>query len=406
MKSNFLDARDGKLMIEELKSGLLAAYQQKFNENPEWMAFSPGRVNLIGEHIDYSGGHVLPCALNMGNLGALGPRDDGRLAFYSLNYAGIGVIEIDREPLLLDMRDHWSNYPKAMLSSLEKLGFDLESGFNLAIYGNIPSGAGLSSSASVAVLTGVLLRAYYGFELSQVDLALAAQRAENEFIGLNCGIMDQYAVACSEENRALLLNTGSLEAISVPLNFAEYELLICSSNKRRGLAGSAYNERRASCEEALADLRRVRPELTCLCELRPEEFNELESAIKDPIAKRRARHAVAEEARTLAAYEALNQGDVMRFGQLMTASHLSLRDDYEVSCREVDILVESALAEEACAGSRMTGGGFGGCTVSLIKASEVEEVVARMAESYYRETWKKAEFYLVGAAPGARMIDV
>lgn len=389
----------------DFKAELLKMFSEKFGGEPEVLAFSPGRVNLIGEHIDYNGGHVFPCALTIGNWGAARRRQDGRLRFFSLNFMGIGVIEIDEAPLVNDARDHWCNYPKAMIHTLREAGFDIKGGMDFMLYGNIPAASGLSSSASVELLTGVIVRELWQLAVDSEKLALLAQKAENEFIGVNCGIMDQYAIAMGKADSAMLLNTSNLDCRYAPLHLEDYVLVIASSNKKRGLSHSAYNERRSECEEALADLQKAKPGLKHLCELEPEEYKLLEPQIKREVCRKRARHAVLEEARTLAAFEALQRSDLRTMGDLMTASHESLRDLYEVSCRELDTLVELALEDKDCLGSRMTGAGFGGCTVSLLKKEAAERFITRVGEAYKTRIGWAADFYIVVPGDGAKILE-
>lgn len=388
--------------MEALLKELKICFRERFGADPDVFGWAPGRVNLIGEHIDYNGGHVFPCALTLGTAGAVRRRTDGILRFYSLNFKGIGTIEMRDGLLENDPRDHWSNYAKGMLQVLRAAGHSVDGGFDLMMNGNIPTASGLSSSASVEVLTGVLLRELYHLPLSNEEIALLAQKAENEFIGLNCGIMDQYIIACGLENRAMLLDTAALKSSFAPLELGDYRLLISSSNKKRGLSHSAYNERRAECEEALRDLQTVNSQWKNLCAVTPAEFEEASGAIKREICRRRARHAVYEEERTKEAFQALEDGNLVRFGALMTRSHASLRDLYEVSCRELDVLVELALADPSCLGARMTGAGFGGCTVSLVKKEQAEALIKRIAHSYEQTFGWAADFYLVVAGSGAR----
>lgn len=380
------------------------AFLEKYKREPELWAFAPGRVNLIGEHIDYNGGHVLPFALDIGTYGALAPRADGQLNFYSLNFRGIGVISMTLNDLKYDQRDHWTNYMKGMIVTFAKHGLHLEHGFDLVMRGNIPNSSGLSSSASVELLMAVLLRQLLGAELSQEELALWAQEAENDYIGVRCGIMDQYAIACGLQDRALLLDTATLACEAVPIELERYQLLIACSNKKRGLAASAYNERRQQCEQALADLQRRRPELKHLCELSEAEFAELADVITDPVCRRRARHAVSEEARTIAATAAMRAKRWQELADLMSASHASLRDDYEVTGLELDTLVAAAMAQPGCIGARMTGAGFGGCTINLVERTAIPYFCRQVGERYSETCHLQADFYPVTVGAGARLL--
>lgn len=388
------------------KESMSKEFYERFDARPDLAAFAPGRVNLIGEHIDYNGGHVFPCALSLGTAGMIRRTEQPRLRFYSRNFRGIGVIEMDRTALDYDQRDHWSNYPKGVLKLLMDEGLRFEGGLDVLYDGNIPPASGLSSSASVEVLTAVLLRGLFDLSLSNQDIALLSQRAENEYIGVNCGIMDQFAIAMGKKDQAILLDTASLEHHYAPLNLEDYVLIIASSNKKRGLGSSAYNERRAQCEEALRIFQKERPELQYLCELDMEAYEALAPLLTDLVIAKRAKHAVSEEARTLAAYEALSQGDLPRFGDLMCASHVSLRDDYDVSCRELDVLVEASMDVKGCLGSRMTGAGFGGCTVSLVHQDSQERFIEDVGAAYLAQIGYAADFYPVKAGEGAGLVTL
>ena len=366
--------------------------------------FAPGRVNLIGEHTDYNGGHVFPCALTLGTVCAVRLRDDRRLRLYSLNFPEAGVVEtdIDRETTLPG--GCWANYPLGVVRAFAAAGFIADRGFDAVFYGNIPAGAGLSSSAAIEVLTGAALRGLFGFGLDGVALAKLGQRAENDFVGLQCGIMDQFASAMGRRDHAIFLDTATLEYRYAPLKLTGVHILIVNSTVKHALAGSAYNQRRDECRRALEALRSARPGLPSLGALTQEEFDALAGAIPDPVCRKRARHAVCENARTVAALAALERGDLADFGRLMNESHVSLRDDYAVSCPEVDALAEIAWACPGVLGGRITGGGFGGCTVNIVSDAAAEEFSARIKSEYARATGHTAEIYTVAAGDGAREI--
>ena len=366
--------------------------------------FAPGRVNLIGEHTDYNGGHVFPCALTLGTACAVRLRNDRALRLYSLNFPDAGVIEttLDRaEPL---PGNCWANYVLGVLRAFAEAGHRPDRGLDAAFLGDIPAGAGLSSSAALEVLVGTALKALFDFPVSATEVALLGQRAENEFIGLSCGIMDQFASAMGKRGCAIFLDTETLECSYAPLRLDGTRLLIVNSMVKHALAGSAYNDRRAECERALAALRAVRPALPSLGALTPEAFDALAEAIRDPVCRRRARHAVYENARTVAAFDALQRGALDDFGALLNASHRSLRDDYEVSCPELDALAALAWDSPGCLGARMTGGGFGGCTVNLVSGGAAEKFKETIRRAYREKTGLEPQIYTVSAGDGAREI--
>ena len=383
---------------------LLDAFRARFGGDMPRVFFAPGRVNLIGEHTDYNGGHVFPCALTLGTCCAARLRSDRALRLFSLNFLDAGVVETDvdrTEPL---PGGCWANYPLGVVRAFAAAGYALGRGLDIAFYGDIPAGAGLSSSAAIEVLTGTALRALFGFSVSAVDVALLGQRAENEFIGLSCGIMDQFASAMGKRDCAIFLDTATLDYEYAPLKLGGAHILIVNSKMKHSLAGSAYNDRRRECERALADLRAVRPELPSLGALTPAEFDALSAAVSDPVCRRRARHAVYENARTVAALDALKRGDLAAFGRLMNESHVSLRDDYEVSCAEVDALASLAWRCPGVYGARITGGGFGGCTVNIVADAHIGEFTETVKAGYAEKTGLDAEIYTVSAWDGAHEI--
>ena len=363
--------------------------------------FAPGRVNLIGEHTDYNGGHVFPCALTLGTYGLARKREDRTLRFYSVNFEKLGVVETSLDDLVPHKEVSWTNYPKGVMWAFEKRGYRLGHGLDILIWGNIPNGSGLSSSASLEVLTGVILKDIYGFDqVSMVDIALIGQDAENNFNGCNCGIMDQFASAMGKKDHAIFLDTNTLNYEYAPVVLEDAKIVITNSKVKHSLVDSAYNDRRNESETALRELQ-TEVEIQTLGDLTEEEFEMYKNAIQDPIRQKRAKHAVYENQRTIRAVEALKNNDVELFGKLMNASHQSLRDDYEVSCEEIDILVDLAQAMPGVLGSRITGGGFGGCTVSIVKNDTVDRFVEEIGKAYQEKVGHEAEFYVVEIGDGA-----
>lgn len=363
--------------------------------------FAPGRVNLIGEHTDYNGGHVFPCALTLGTYGLARKREDRTLRFYSVNFEKLGVVETSLDDLVPHKETSWTNYPKGVMWAFEKRGYRLGHGLDILIWGNIPNGSGLSSSASLEVLTGVILKDIYGFDqVSMVDIALIGQDAENNFNGCNCGIMDQFASAMGKKDHAIFLDTNTLNYEYAPVVLEDAKIVITNSKVKHSLVDSAYNDRRNESETALRELQ-TEVEIQTLGDLTEEEFEMYKNAIQDPIRQKRAKHAVYENQRTIRAVEALKNNDVELFGKLMNASHQSLRDDYEVSCEEIDILVDLAQAMPGVLGSRITGGGFGGCTVSIVKNDTVDRFVEEIGKAYQEKVGHEAEFYVVEIGDGA-----
>lgn len=365
--------------------------------------FAPGRVNLIGEHTDYNGGHVFPCALTIGTYGAVRKRTDRKLRFYSVNIDKRGVVESSLDDLVPSEEAGWTNYPKGVIWAFDGLGMKLDCGMDLVIYGNIPSGSGLSSSASLEVLVGAILRDLYGFDVKNQMLAKFGQYSEQHYNGVNCGIMDQFAIAMGRKNQAIFLNTDTLEYEYAPLELGDAKIVIANTNKRRGLTDSKYNERRGECEAAVAKLMTV-TDISHLCELDEEQFEKYKYVIDDPVLLRRARHAVSENQRTLRAVAALKEGRLDDFGKLMNESHVSLRDDYEVTGVELDTLVEAAWKADGVIGSRMTGAGFGGCTVSIVKSEAVDSFIEKVGKEYNEKTGLTADFYVVEVGGGPQKL--
>lgn len=365
--------------------------------------FAPGRVNLIGEHTDYNGGHVFPCALTIGTYGAARKRNDNKLHFYSMNFDRVGVQESAVDALGEAKESDWTNYPKGVIWAFAKRGFEMPCGMDLVLSGNIPNGSGLSSSASLEVLTGFILRDLYGFDVTNVDLALIGQYAENNYNGMNCGIMDQFASAMGKKDHAIFLDTADLSYEYAPIVLEGAKVVVTNSKVKHSLVNSAYNQRRSECETALAELQKV-VDIKGLGDLSEEAFEKYKDAIKDEVRVRRAKHAVYENRRTIRAVEALKNNDIKLFGELMNASHVSLRDDYEVSCEEIDILVDEAWKIPGVIGSRITGGGFGGCTVSIVKDEAIDIFKEQVEKAYEEKTGKTAEFYIVEVGDGPYML--
>ena len=383
-----------------MKEQVLTRFKELFGDEGDIRVyFAPGRVNLIGEHTDYNGGHVFPCALTIGTYGVARKRADKKLRFYSMNFEQLGVLESSIEGLKPEKEADWTNYPKGVIWAFGEKGMQVDTGLDLLLFGNIPNGSGLSSSASVEVLTGYILKDLFGFGVTNQDLALIGQFSENKFNGVNCGIMDQFAIAMGKAEHAIFLDTATLKYEYAPVRLKDVKIVISCSNKKRGLGDSKYNERRAECEEALAELQKV-VDIKSLGELSEEQFEEYKGAIGSEVRMRRAKHAVYENQRTLKAVEALKENDVETFGKLMNASHVSLRDDYEVTGIELDTLVEEAWKVDGVIGSRMTGAGFGGCTVSIVKDEAVEHFIEAVGSVYEKKIGYSADFYVVEIGDG------
>lgn len=362
--------------------------------------FAPGRINLIGEHIDYSGGHVFPCAITYGTTLWVKSREDNLLRFFSKNFEDLGVIEVDLNHIVYDENDDWTNYPKGVIAILKEKGYDINHGLDLVYEGNIPNGAGLSSSASIEVVTGLMLNEVFNLGLDMVEIVKVSQQAENQFVGVNCGIMDQFAVGMGSENHAILLNTDTLDYQLVPVELGDKSIVIMNTNKRRGLADSQYNLRRQQCEEALKLIQQEK-DINELCDLSVEELESLKHLLTDEEMYRRAYHAVSENERTLKAAKVLQEGDLKTFGELMNQSHISLRDDYEVTGVELDTLVEAAWNHEGTVGARVTGAGFGGCAIAIVENSHLDDFIEDVSKKYQEKIGYKADFYVASVGQGA-----
>ena len=389
-----------------MKKALNEKFEELFGAGGEIRTyFAPGRVNLIGEHTDYNGGHVFPCALTIGTYGLARKREDKKLRFYSMNFPEDGLMESSLEDLKPEKEAGWTNYPKGVMWAFEEHGHKLDCGVDFLVYGDIPNGSGLSSSASLEVLTGLMLKDIHGMdEITGKDLAVIGQYAENHFNGMNCGFMDQFASAMGKKDAAIFLDTGTLTFEYAPVALPDARIVITNSKVKHSLVGSAYNDRRNESEEALEDLQKVLPVKT-LGDLTEEAFEAHKEAIKNPVCRKRAKHAVYENQRTIRAYKALKANDLETFGKYMNASHISLRDEYEVSCEEIDILVNLAWQIPGVIGSRITGGGFGGCMVSIVKNDAVERFIEKVGEGYRARTGHAAEFYVVDVGEGAHRLS-
>ncbi|WPP42575.1 galactokinase [Paenibacillus hunanensis] len=376
------------------------AFTDKYGAGSAIRVFhAPGRVNLIGEHIDYNGGYVLPAALEFGTALAVRANTDGMIRLASVNFPELeGEFAVDS--IGSDHTGEWMDYPLGVMTVLKQKGTLLSGGYDLLFFGNIPNGSGLSSSASIEVVTGYAMLSMEQGHIDTVEIAVLSQKAENEFVGVNCGIMDQFAVANGLKDHAILLMCDTLEYKHVPFRTGQYRIVIGNTNKRRGLVDSKYNERRSQCEAALSALQPHVENLNYLAQLTPQQFDLLQVQIEDAIVRDRARHVVEENARVLASTKALQEDDLQRFGELMNASHESLRDLYEVSCEELDVMVEEARRISGTIGSRMTGAGFGGCTVSLVHEDSVETFLQEVGAAYEERTGLKADFYVCSAGDG------
>lgn len=365
--------------------------------------FAPGRVNLIGEHTDYNGGHVFPCALTIGTYAAVKVRSDRKLRFYSMNFERLGVIETSLDDLTPSDKAGWTNYPKGVMWAFEGRGMKIPAGMDILIYGNIPNGSGLSSSASLEVLTGFILKDSFGFNVTNQDLALIGQYSENNFNGCNCGIMDQFASAMGKADNAIFLDTADLSFEYAPIKLDGAKIVVTNSLVKHSLVTSAYNDRRNESAAALKALQTV-VKCNTLGDLTEEQFETYKDAITDEVARKRGKHAVYENQRTIKAVEALKANDLETFGKLMNASHVSLRDDYETSCPECDILAETAWTIPGVIGSRITGGGFGGCTVSIVKDEAVDIFKNTLTKVYEEKVGKTPEFYVVSIGNGPSIL--
>lgn len=380
------------------------ALRSKFNEvfkKEKLYFFAPGRVNLIGEHTDYNGGHVFPCALSFGTHCVFCKRDDKKVRLYSLNFPEKGIIDAVLSAISYDKKQDWANYPLGVIKTLQNHGYNINQGFELMFWGDIPNGAGLSSSASIELATAVAMNKVFNLYIPQVELVKFCQEAENKFVGMNCGIMDQFAIGMGKEGCAVLLDCNTLNYEYAPLDLKGVSIVIMNTNKRRELADSKYNERRSECERALKELQRKLP-IKSLGDLSIDEFEKNKELITNPTDRKRAKHAVYENQRTLQAVERLKAGDLKTFGKLMNESHISLRDDYEVTGKELDTLAEAAWQQPGVLGARMTGAGFGGCAIALVQDADVKHFIDNVGKIYREKTGLQADFYIASVGGPAR----
>ncbi|WP_317367684.1 galactokinase [uncultured Tyzzerella sp.] len=376
-------------------------FYDKFGKDGEILTFfSPGRINLIGEHIDYNGGCVFPCALTIGTYGVVRKREDNKIRCYSLNFEEKGIIETEIDDLKYEENHNWVNYVKGVIWAFEQKGHKIKNGFDFVCFGTIPNGSGLSSSASLEILISKILIDLNNINMDMIEASLISQFAENKFIGVNCGIMDQFAIAMGKRDNAIFLNTNTLDYKYAPLNLKGMKIVISNTNKKRELADSKYNERRGECEDSLKEIKKVK-NIEALADLIPEEFEEIKDVIKNPIWQKRVKHVVYENDRTKKAYEFLQQDKIAQFGELLNISHKSLKEDYEVTGIELDTLVEISQKQEGVIGSRMTGAGFGGCTVSIVKEDFVDKFIENVGKGYQEKIGYNADFYVaeIGDAP-------
>ncbi|WP_175990195.1 galactokinase [Bacillus sp. Marseille-Q1617] len=383
---------------------LSESFQKIFGQAAERAFFAPGRINLIGEHTDYNGGHVFPGAITFGTYAFARKREDRLVRMYSLNFEEKSIIEFDVDSLDFDKKHDWSNYPKGMIRYLKEAGHNIDTGMDVLYFGNIPNGAGLSSSASIELATGVLLQGMFSLDTERLELVETGKKVENEFIGVNSGIMDQFAIGMGKKGTGILLDTHTLHYQYAPLDLEHHKIIIMNTNKRRELAGSKYNERRKECESALKSLQEV-VDISSLGDLTEEEFEQHKRVIAGETEQKRAKHAVYENRRTLKALACLKNGQLAEFGKLMNESHVSLRDDYEVTGKELDALVEAAWNQPGVVGARMTGAGFGGCAIAIVENEYVERFIAEVGKEYKEEIGYEAAFYTADIGDGAKELD-
>lgn len=383
----------------------ISRLQKTFTEKYEGEAtagfFSPGRINLIGEHTDYNGGFVFPCAISFGNYCMIRKNDDGKIRLKSMNMPF--EAELDLSELNQKVDQEWVNYVIGVFAQFLKKGIRFNHGIDMLFYGDVPAGAGLSSSAAIEVVTAVALNDTYQTGFDAPSLALMSQKAEHEFAGVQCGIMDQFASAMAKKDHAVFLNCDSLAFEQVPLRLDGYKILISNTNSPHKLDSGLYNQRVSECGNALQILRQS-VDISNLAQLGNTEFESLQHTITDPVIRRRAKHVVTETERTKKAVNYLREGNLRAFGELMKASHLSLKHDYEVTGHELDTMFEEALKIEGVLGSRMTGGGFGGCTVSIVASDAVDDFIGNVGSGYLRKTGLEPSFYVAETSDGGKRI--
>ncbi|MCA0970723.1 galactokinase [Halobacillus litoralis] len=379
-------------------------FERLFGDKETRLFFAPGRINLIGEHTDYNGGHVFPATITYGTYALAAKRDDRTVNLYSMNFEDKGVVSFSLDELDFDKAHDWANYPKGMIRYLQSEARTSGSGFDVVYYGNIPNGAGLSSSASIEIVTGVMLESLFDWNLDRVEMVKIGQKVENEFMGVNSGIMDQFAIGMGKKGAGILLDCNTLQYEYAPLELEREQVIIMNTNKRRELADSKYNERRGECDLAVEQLQKELS-IETLGELTEEAFEANKHLIESETVQKRAKHAVYENERTVKALKALKNGELERFGELMNASHVSLRDDYEVTGKELDTLVEAAWEQRGVLGARMTGAGFGGCAIAIVKTDEVEAFIDQVGKTYEEKIGYEATFYVADIGDGARELS-
>lgn len=384
------------------KKNLIEEFQSIFSttKTPR-IFFAPGRINLIGEHTDYNGGHVFPASISFGTYAFAQKRDDQKLRFYSLNFSDIGIIECNLADLAQNKAHDWANFPKGMIKFMRESGLNISTGMDILFHGDIPNGAGLSSSASIEMVTGVLLEGLFDLKIDREKMIQIGQKVENDYIGVNSGIMDQFAIGKGKKGHAILLNCQTLAYKYAPIQLDDHVIMIINTNKQRTLAGSKYNERRAQCEQALADLQ-TELQIKSLGDLTIEQFEQHKHLITDEVNRKRAQHAVYENVRTLKALQKLEQGDLHEFGLLMNESHLSLQHDYEVTGIELDTIVKAAWDQPGVVGARMTGAGFGGCAIAIVEKDKVDSFKYNVNKIYSKKIGYEASFYTAAIGEGAR----
>ncbi len=386
-----------------IEENLLKGFKEVYGDEGEIRGYmAPGRVNLIGEHIDYNGGHVFPCALTVGNYAIVRKRNDDKIRFYSANYKKGGIYNTSLSDLVYSQKAFWTNYPKGVMWTFEKYGYKITHGFDIYIWGNIP-GSGLSSSAAMEVVMAVMLKDYFHFDVDGIKIAQMTQYSENNFNNMNCGIMDQFASSMGKKDMAIYLDCATLKYDYIPLVLKGYKIIVINSNKPHSLASSHYNDRRKECEYALKCLQKS-VKIDSLCQLTPEEFSFYQSNIPDSTARSRAYFAVNEENRTKLAVKALKANDIETFGSLISESGDGLRFDYDATCKEIDILVDAAKKQKGCVGSRETGGGWGGNTISIVKEEDVEAFINNVKEEYKSKTGLEAGIHELDVGDGGRRL--
>ena len=388
------------------KAYLVAEFDEKFGRMDREIAvyFSPGRVNLIGEHIDYNGGMVLPVAIDLGTYAVVARRRDRLVRVTSLNFPKQGILEFSLDHIGHDPFMEWANYPMGVFHTLQQEGYLIASGFDILYFGDLPNGAGLSSSASIEVLTATIINEAFDLKIDLKEIALLCQKSENNFNGVNCGIMDQFSIALGKSDHAVLLNCDTLEYEHVPADLGDYRIVIVNTNKKRGLVDSEYNTRRRECDAAL-ELLKSKVQINQLCDLSPAEFLVVSDVIKDPFVYKRAYHAIVENFRTVASKEALTENDLIVFGEWMYRSHESLKNYFEVSCFELDVIVEVSKNVRGVLGARMTGAGFGGCAIALVHNAHITTYKDVVSNTYLEQTGLKADFYIAKISGGTARVD-